>query len=118
MDVDGTTTFQIRLRNYGTKEATKLQVSAKLSDNLVVDSDRRRARRRRVRQGWRGQVPDHRAPGAGQGDDLAIKVKVTKPQPKIGTCRIFLLHDDLTEALEDMAGVKVTESRRAASTSP
>ena len=29
---------------------------------------------------------------------LAIKVKVTKPQPKIGTCRIFLLHDDLTEA--------------------
>ena len=44
VDVDGTTTFQIRLRNYGTKEATKLQVRAKLSDNLVVDADRRRAR--------------------------------------------------------------------------
>ena len=45
VDVDGTTTFQIRLRNYGTKEATKLQISAKLSDNLVVGSNRRRAGR-------------------------------------------------------------------------
>ena len=49
---------------------------------------------------------------------LAIKVKVTEPQPKIGTCRVFLLHDDLTEPLEDMAGVKVTESSRAATTGP
>jgi hypothetical protein len=49
---------------------------------------------------------------------LGIKVKVTKPQPKIGTCRVFLLHDDLTEPLEDMAGVKVTESARAATTGP
>src|SRR5436305_3163755 len=36
VDVDGTTTFQIRLRNYGTKEATKLLVRGKVSDNLVI----------------------------------------------------------------------------------
>ena len=57
VDVDGTTTFQIRLRNYGTKEATKLQVTAKLSDNLVVARDGRRAReaRRYVARTARGR---------------------------------------------------------------
>ena len=49
---------------------------------------------------------------------MGIEVKVTAPQPKIGTCRVYLLHDDLTEPLEDMAGVKVTETRRATVTGP
>jgi hypothetical protein len=43
---------------------------------------------------------------------------VTAPQPKFGTCRVSLTHDDLPEPLEDMAGVKVTETRRAAVTGP
>ena len=34
VDVDGETTFHIRLRNYGTKEATNLLVKANLSPNL------------------------------------------------------------------------------------
>ena len=34
VDVGGTTTFQIRLRNYGTKDATNLLVTANLSKNL------------------------------------------------------------------------------------
>ncbi len=118
VDVDGTTTFQIRLRNYGTKEATKLQVSAKLSDNLVVDSTAGGPEGDAYAKDGEVKFPIIERLGPGKEMTLAIKVKVTKPQPKIGTCRIFLLHDDLTEPLEDMAGVKVTESRRAASTSP
>ena len=47
--------------------------------------------------------------GPGKEVVLAIKVKVTKPSPKIGTCRVKLTHDELSEPLEDMAGVKVTE---------
>jgi uncharacterized repeat protein (TIGR01451 family) len=122
VDLDGTTTFQIRLRNYGTKEATRLQVKAKLSENLVVDET--------------AGGPDEKAFASPKGDEvsfplidrlgpgkemiLGIKVKVVKAQPKIGTCRVKLMHDDLneSEALEDMAGVKVTESRRAAVTGP
>ena len=42
LDVDGTTTFEIRLRNYGTKEATNLQVHATLSENLKVTERRGR----------------------------------------------------------------------------
>ena len=34
LDVGGDTTFQIRLRNYGTKDATNLQITANLSKNL------------------------------------------------------------------------------------
>ena len=36
LDVGGTTKFLVRLRNYGTKAATNIQVNATLSDNLEV----------------------------------------------------------------------------------
>ena len=37
VDVGGQTTFQIRLRNYGTKDATHLLVTANLSPNLKFE---------------------------------------------------------------------------------
>ncbi len=116
VDVDGTTTFQIRLRNYGTKEATGLKVSAKLSDNLEVTDTAGGPEAFRKDD----MLTFRLIPRLGPGKEMtfAIKVKVTKPQPKIGTCRVFLLHDDLTESMEDMAGVKVIESARAATTGP
>jgi uncharacterized repeat protein (TIGR01451 family) len=119
VDVDGTTTFQIRLRNYGTKEATKLQLRAKLSENLVVTDVAGGPQEDAYASPQRDEVkfPIIERLGPGKEMLLGIKVKVTKPEPKIGTCRVYLLHDDLSEPLEDMAGVKVTESRRA-STGP
>ena len=118
VDVDGTTTFQVRLRNYGTKEATRLEVSAKLSDNFAVTGTAGGPEGESHFKEGLLKLPLIDRLGPGKEMTLAIKVKVTKPQPKIGTCRVFLLHDDLTEPLEDMAGVKVTESARAATTGP
>ena len=120
VDVDGTTSFQIRLRNYGTKEATKLQVTAKLSKNLTVEATGGGPSEQAMASPRLDEVkfPIIERLGPGKEMELFIKVKVTKPDPKLGTCRIFLLHDDLTEPLEDMAGVKVTESHRAVSTGP
>jgi uncharacterized repeat protein (TIGR01451 family) len=118
VDVDGTTTFQIRLRNYGTKEATKLQIKAKLSDNLMVDSTAGGPEGEAFAKDGEVKFPIIERLGPGKEMALGIKVKVTNAQPKIGTCRVYLLHDDLTEPLEDMAGVKVTESRRAATIGP
>jgi len=120
VDVDGTTSFQIRLRNYGTKEATKLVVSAKLSKNLTVEATGGGPTEQAMASPSLDEVkfPMIERLGPGKEMELFIKVKVIKPDPKLATCRIFLLHDDLTEPLEDMAGVKVTESRRAASTGP
>ena len=46
---------------------------------------------------------------------MLFKVKVVSHDSKPGVCRLFVKHDDLTEDLEDMAMVKVTEGRRTAS---
>ncbi len=118
VDVEGTTTFQIRLRNYGTKEATRLLVSAKLSDNFEVKDTAGGPEGQSFQKGDRLLFPLIERLGPGKEMVLGIKVKVTKSQPKIGTCRVFLQHDDLTEPLEDMAAVKVTESARGATTGP
>ncbi len=118
VDVDGTTTFQVRLRNYGTKEATGLHIWAKLSDNFKVTETA--GGPEGVSQFKDGNLELPRVERLGQGKEmvLGIKVKVVKSQPKVGTCRVFLQHDDLTEPLEDMAAVKVTESARGATTGP
>jgi hypothetical protein len=39
-------------------------------------------------------------------------------EPKTATCRVEVVHDDLTEKFEDMASIKVMTARRAAATSP
>jgi hypothetical protein len=91
VDVDGTTTFQIRLRNYGTKEATKLLVKARLSDNFVVTDTAGGPEGNSYRKDDQLVFPLIPRLGPGKEMSLAIKVKVTKPQPKIGTCRVFLL---------------------------
>ena len=118
VDEGGTTTFQIRLRNYGTKEATGLHVSARLSDNFKVTETADGPEGVSQFKDGRLQLPDIARLGPGKEMILGIKVKVVKAQPKVGTCRVYLKHDDLPEPLEDMAAVKVTESARGATTGP
>jgi uncharacterized repeat protein (TIGR01451 family) len=120
LDVGGETTFQIRLRNYGTKDATNLQITANLSKNLKF-----------VKAG--GGTPDVQVAhsevenavkfvqieklGPGKEMVLGVQVRVTGEDPKLATCRVWVTHDDVTDKFEDMAGVKVTSQRRAAVTS-
>jgi uncharacterized repeat protein (TIGR01451 family) len=120
VDVDGTTTFQVRLRNYGTKEATKLEVSAELSKNMEVleTAGGPEGESRGFDEGTRVVFPIIPRLGPGKEMVLAIKVKVTKPKPQIGTCRVKVSHDDLPEPLEDMARVRISESGRTVVTGP
>ncbi|QEH35569.1 Large cysteine-rich periplasmic protein OmcB precursor [Aquisphaera giovannonii] len=118
VDVDGTTTFQVYLRNYGTKEATKVLVTAKLSDNMKVEeTGGHNAKSYLSKETGEIVFPVIERLGAGKEMLLTIKVKVVKPEPKMGTCRVFCMHDGLDPngKLEDMAGVKIGESRRTAS---
>jgi uncharacterized repeat protein (TIGR01451 family) len=123
VDVGGSTTFQIRLRNYGTKDATHLQVTANLSPNLKFKEAGTGAGSREV------QVQHHEKDNAvkfveidklGPGKELMLGVLVTVdgPEPKLATCRVSVTHDDLPDGnkFEDMAGVKVTTQRRGAAT--
>jgi uncharacterized repeat protein (TIGR01451 family) len=117
LDVGGTTTFQIRLRNYGTKEATNLQVRAALSKNLQVEKAGGGNRDLNI-----AMSPEKDAVTFGQIDKLGpgkeivlwISVRVAGDDPRLATCRVSVTHDDLSEPFEDMAGVKVTSSRRTA----
>jgi hypothetical protein len=120
VDVDGSTIFQIRLRNYGTKEATKLQVTARLSKNMVVEYTGGGPEEPAMFRESTGEVKFAEIPrlGAGKEIELGIKVKVTSAEPRLATCRVFVTHDDLTEPLEQMAVVKVTETHRTANTGP
>jgi len=113
VDVDGETTFVIRVTNSGTKEATQLAISAVLSDNLEPGPTIGTETEAR----W--NPAEHRVVfplierlGHGKSMDLGIKVKAVKPG--IATCRAFLQHKDLdvNEKLDDIAAFKVTPVRR------
>ncbi len=114
VDVGGMTTFQIRLRNYGTKEATNLQVRATLSPNLEVQ--KAGGGPKEVTPAVKPeQVMFDQIPKLSPGKEMIlwISVKVVAPQPKLATCKVVIAHDDLTDTYEDMAGVKVTTPRNA-----
>ena len=116
LDVDGMTTFQIRVRNYGTKDATNLQISATLSPNLEVDKAGGGSKDLKVFVSpKKDAVTFEQIPKLGPGKEvlLGILVKVTGEQPRLATCKVVITHDDLTDKFEDMAGVKITNGRRA-----
>ena len=52
--------------------------------------------------------------GPGKEMLLGILVKVVGEQPKLATCKVVIMHDDLTDKFEDMAGVKITSGGRTA----
>jgi uncharacterized repeat protein (TIGR01451 family) len=114
VDLDGQTTFQIRLRNYGTKEAAHLLVTAKLSPNLKLLKAGTATQDVKI-----GQKDDAVVfqgidkLGPGKEIVLGIVVKVTGTEPKLATCKVSVIHDDLPDGdkFEDMAGVKVTTPR-------
>ena len=117
LDVGGTTKFLVRLRNYGTKAATNIQVNAILSDNLEVQDAGGGSKDVAVAvNDKKTAVKFDQIATLGPGKEmlLGIVVKVVGEEPKLATCRVTVVHDDLTEKFEDMAGVKVTTGRRAA----
>ena len=128
VNVGGRTTFQIRLRNYGTKDATNILLKAYLSKNLKVlstaevpeefDARRNEDGHEVVFQGTDG----HGIKRLEAGKDLImfLEVEVTGDTPKVATCKVTITHDELSEPYEDMAGVKVlpSSSRPAATGAP
>jgi uncharacterized repeat protein (TIGR01451 family) len=121
LDVGGSTTFQIRLRNYGTVDATNLQVTANLSKNLRAETAGGGSKDVNVMiSPDRTTVKFDQIAKLGPSKEiiLGILVTVAGEDPKLATCRVAVTHDDLSEPFEDMAGVKVTSARRAAATPP
>ena len=117
VDDGGQTTFQIRLRNYGTKDATHLLVTANLSPNLKLEKAGSRSQDVRIQENKQENgVMFDRIDKLGPNKELilGIVVSVTGPEPKLATCKVSVVHDDLPDGnkFEDMAAVKVTTQRR------
>ncbi|HWE35239.1 MAG TPA: DUF11 domain-containing protein [Isosphaeraceae bacterium] len=96
MDVGETTEFQVVVKNHGSKDATGLLLSAKLSSNLkAVEFDSNLTDKGGKYDPQSGAVlfpqVDRLAPGATM--TLTIKVEATKPG--LATCQVHLVHADL-----------------------
>ncbi|MDE2508722.1 MAG: DUF11 domain-containing protein [Planctomycetota bacterium] len=114
LDVGDQTTYIIKIKNVGTKEATRVLVSAELSPNVEplefatkgvdnIDANFITASRRVVFN------PIEHLP-AGQEAVLGIKVKANAEG--LAKCRVYLIHDDIKDQLDEMAATRVTDSRR------
>ena len=129
VDVGGKTVFQIRLRNYGTKEATNLVVTASLSKNLRavggvgvptgIDALKNET-------GNEVKFVDTRNPELGikrlgpqEQIIMGITVEATGADPQVAICKVSCTHDKLTgPPLEDTARVRVMPSSRDRTSGP
>jgi uncharacterized repeat protein (TIGR01451 family) len=117
VDVGGQTTFKISLRNYGTKDATRLLVTADLSANLeCVKAGGQQHENKAFAKGNSVTFEEIEKLGPNKEIVLGIVVSVKGPEPKLATCHVSMTHEDLPDQskLEDMASVKVTTARRGA----
>lgn len=113
VDVDGVTTFVIRVVNSGTKEATNLSISAVHSDNVEpIDTKGTDEQAKHNLAEHKVVFPLIPRLGPGKAMELGIRVKAIKPGTGLATCRVFLLHADLPEKLEDVAAFKIAPTRR------
>jgi uncharacterized repeat protein (TIGR01451 family) len=116
VDVGGQTTFVITLRNYGTKDASRLAVIARLSPNLKYKDAGGGSADVKTAGSEKGDAVSFEIPKLGAGKEmvLGVLVEVQSGESKQAICKVSVTHDDLTEPFEDMASIKVTSSRRAA----
>jgi uncharacterized repeat protein (TIGR01451 family) len=118
VDVKGKTIFLITLRNYGTKEAKNILLSASVSRNLDVTGSfdlppgLSFGRGKDDKEGqWALRDTEGRGGikrlGPGETLQMGLEVEVTAAEPKVATCRVLVTHDGLSVPLEDMAHVQV-----------
>jgi uncharacterized repeat protein (TIGR01451 family) len=118
VDVGDSTMFTIRIKNIGTKDGSNLLVSAALSKSIEPietkngTDDRTQAQYNPAQQLLVFPPIDRLGPGK----EVVLGIKVKATGKGLGTCRVYLMHDDLTaqeERLEDMASFKITARRQA-----
>ena len=95
IDIGEETEFEIRVRNSGSKDATKLLISARISDNLeyvgTSGTDKPAERDPKDPTVLLFPTVDRLAPKG----DLPLSIKVKAVKPGVANCRISLMHDDL-----------------------
>ncbi|HEX8203723.1 MAG TPA: hypothetical protein VF590_24820 [Isosphaeraceae bacterium] len=95
LDVGDQTDFEVRIKNYGSKEATRLLVRAFVSENLQVvqtagtEDDAKRNPDNPTEIIF--PFIDRLAPDS----ELVLSIRVKALKPDIATCKVTLMHDEL-----------------------
>jgi hypothetical protein len=113
LDVGQQTVFKIEIKNLGTKEARKLQVHVELKNNLeAIESAGTEADA--VTNPARTQVSFPEIDRLAPGNKLLLYIKVQAKAAGLGTCRVFLAHEEFGEGerLEDVAIVTIQDLGR------
>jgi hypothetical protein len=109
LDVNDSTTFSIRIKNVGTKDATNLLLRGRHSDNL------------KITQTAGTDIPAEYSktePGAftfpaierlAKGQTLNLYIKVQALKAGQAKCHIYLLHQEVEQPLEDLAQLRITQ---------
>jgi uncharacterized repeat protein (TIGR01451 family) len=95
LDIGDQTDFEVRIKNYGSKEASRLLIGAKVSENIEVvqtagtEDDARKNPANPSEIVF--PVIDRLAPDA----ELVLTIRVRALKPDIATCKVTLMYDEL-----------------------
>jgi uncharacterized repeat protein (TIGR01451 family) len=112
VDVGDFTTYQIKIRNTGTKDATNLLVTATLSPNLRVSKTAGTETSAMSPQGHPEEVVFPKIPRLEAGKELPLKIEVEAVKEGQASCRVSLMHDELESKFDHAAVTRVTDTRR------
>ena len=122
LDVGQDNVFRITLRNLGTKEARKVQVSALLSDTLEAVETGGTDQNANVDKPTKTQIAFPEIDRISPGAEKVLGIRAKAKAPGLGTCRVFVSHDDLKDfggaRLEKVAHSKITGTVSAADAQP
>jgi uncharacterized repeat protein (TIGR01451 family) len=107
VDVGQQTTFRIQLKNTGTKEASHIQLYAKMSPNLKVDAAVGTEQKAGLNEA-ENKVVYPEINRLVPGGETVLTVTVTARAPGLANCHVYLTHDDL-ERGEIIEAVRTTQ---------
>lgn len=115
IDVGQLTTFTISVKNKGSKAATKILVSGRHSPEVLIKKTAGTEEPARYKQDAAGK-PDNggflfpEIERLDVGQEIVLGVQVEALKIGLATCRIFVMHDDVEQPVEDMEKVRVTQA--------
>ncbi len=104
VDINGETVYTIKIDNAGTKEATRIQVTANLSEHIVATETSQGLDRREAQYNKETHevvFPEIERLPAGKTIELGIKVKAVKDG--VASCRGFLSHHEMKDRIDAVA---------------
>ena len=107
------TTFQIRLRNYGTVDATNIQVDARLSDNLEAQYTTSGSEPPDPIASQNRAIKFHRIERLGSGKEmiLGIRVRAVGSSRSLAICSVRVACDGISGYLQRNGAVQLTAAR-------